>query len=79
MTLSQDRQPAGQHKHIIFDSDVEDNAEVDEKLIKDANLGNAHGEVSVTGKKSINQYDVIRKLNFYTELLTPEFPFAWVF
>ncbi|NXR35123.1 NOL8 protein, partial [Zosterops hypoxanthus] len=41
-----DRQPAGQHKHIIFDSDVEDNAEVDEKLIKDANLGNAHGEVT---------------------------------
>ncbi|CAN8186082.1 unnamed protein product [Coccothraustes coccothraustes] len=46
-----DRQPAGQHKHIIFDSDVEDEAEVDEMLKKDANLGNGHGEVSVTGKK----------------------------
>ncbi|NXR92636.1 NOL8 protein, partial [Hypocryptadius cinnamomeus] len=41
-----DRQPAGQHKHIIFDSDVEDEAEVDEMLKKDANLGNGNGEVT---------------------------------
>ncbi|NXB33538.1 NOL8 protein, partial [Eulacestoma nigropectus] len=31
-----DRQPAGKHKHIIFDSDVENEAEVDEVLKKDA-------------------------------------------
>ncbi|NWT76792.1 NOL8 protein, partial [Prunella himalayana] len=41
-----DRQPAGQHKHIIFDSDVEDEAEVDGMLKKDASLGNGHGEVT---------------------------------
>ncbi|NXR47976.1 NOL8 protein, partial [Hippolais icterina] len=41
-----DRQPAGKHKHIIFDSDVEDEAEVDEMLKKDASLGNMHGEVT---------------------------------
>ncbi|NWR48025.1 NOL8 protein, partial [Regulus satrapa] len=39
-----DRQPAGKHKHIIFDSDVEEEAEVDERLKKDASLGNTHGE-----------------------------------
>ncbi|XP_030138866.4 nucleolar protein 8 isoform X2 [Taeniopygia guttata] len=39
-----DRQPAGQHKHIIFNSDVEDEAEVDEMLKKDASLGKGHGE-----------------------------------
>ncbi|NXL73155.1 NOL8 protein, partial [Leptocoma aspasia] len=42
-----DRQPAGQHKHIIFDSDVEDEAEVDEMLKKDASLGRGHGEVTL--------------------------------
>uniref|UniRef100_A0A8D2Q1W0 Nucleolar protein 8 n=1 Tax=Zosterops lateralis melanops TaxID=1220523 RepID=A0A8D2Q1W0_ZOSLA len=52
-----DRQPAGQHKHIIFDSDVEDNAEVDEKLIKDANLGNAHGEDKSAPKPSGKLFD----------------------
>ncbi|NXM21278.1 NOL8 protein, partial [Ploceus nigricollis] len=41
-----DRQPAGQHKHIIFDSDMEDEAEVAEMLKKDASLGNGHGEVT---------------------------------
>ncbi|NXU33479.1 NOL8 protein, partial [Drymodes brunneopygia] len=41
-----DRQPAGKHKHIIFDSDVEDEAEADEVLKKDASLGNMHGEVT---------------------------------
>ncbi|NWV06375.1 NOL8 protein, partial [Ptilonorhynchus violaceus] len=39
-----DRQPAGKHKHIIFDSDVENEAEGDEMLQKDASLGNMHGE-----------------------------------
>ncbi|NWT62967.1 NOL8 protein, partial [Erythrocercus mccallii] len=41
-----DRQPEGKHKHIIFDSDVEDEAAVDEMLKKDVNLGNKHGEVT---------------------------------
>ncbi|NXA95269.1 NOL8 protein, partial [Melanocharis versteri] len=41
-----DTQPAGKHKHIIFDSDVEDEAEVDEMLKKDASSGNMHGEVT---------------------------------
>ncbi|NXJ26416.1 NOL8 protein, partial [Dicrurus megarhynchus] len=41
-----DQQPAGKHKHIIFDSDVENEAEVDEMLKKDASSGNTHGEVT---------------------------------
>ncbi|NXW06734.1 NOL8 protein, partial [Fregetta grallaria] len=41
-----DSQPAGKHKHIIFNSDVESEAEVDEMLKKDASLGNTHDEVS---------------------------------
>ncbi|NXC56164.1 NOL8 protein, partial [Aleadryas rufinucha] len=41
-----DRQPAGKHKHIIFDSDVENEVEVDEMLKKDASSGNMHGEVT---------------------------------
>ncbi|NWU30843.1 NOL8 protein, partial [Dyaphorophyia castanea] len=48
-----DRQPAGKHKHIIFDSDVENEAEVDEMLKTDASSGNMHGEVSVTGKNAV--------------------------
>ncbi|KAL9838873.1 nucleolar protein 8 isoform 2-T2 [Geothlypis trichas] len=47
-----DRQPAGQHKHIIFDSDVEDEAEVDERLKKDGSLGNGHGEDKSAPKPS---------------------------
>ncbi|NWH67594.1 NOL8 protein, partial [Geococcyx californianus] len=43
---SLDRQPAATHKHIIFDSDVEGEAEVDEALKKDARLGNTWKEVS---------------------------------
>ncbi|NWS73784.1 NOL8 protein, partial [Crotophaga sulcirostris] len=39
---SLDRQPAVTHKHIIFNSDVESEAEVDEVLKKDASLGNTH-------------------------------------
>ncbi|KAF1409138.1 Nucleolar protein 8, partial [Spheniscus mendiculus] len=41
-----DSQPAGKHKHIVFNSDVESEAEVDEMLKKDASLGNMHKEVS---------------------------------
>ncbi|NXC97134.1 NOL8 protein, partial [Certhia familiaris] len=41
-----DLQPAGKHKHIIFDSDVEDKAEVDEMLKKEASLGNMHREAT---------------------------------
>ncbi|NXA04992.1 NOL8 protein, partial [Sapayoa aenigma] len=41
-----DNQPAGKHKHIIFDSDVENEAEVEETLKKDAGSGNRLGEVS---------------------------------
>ncbi|NWI48336.1 NOL8 protein, partial [Picathartes gymnocephalus] len=41
-----DKQPAGKHKHIIFNSDVEDEAEGGEMLKKDASLGNMHGEVT---------------------------------
>ncbi|XP_061213887.1 nucleolar protein 8 isoform X1 [Neopsephotus bourkii] len=37
-----DSQPAGKHKHVIFHSDVESEAEVDETLKKDASLGNTH-------------------------------------
>nr|XP_009487344.1 PREDICTED: nucleolar protein 8 [Pelecanus crispus] len=37
-----DSQSAGKHKHIIFNSDVESEAEVDEMLKKDASLGNTH-------------------------------------
>ncbi|XP_061328890.1 nucleolar protein 8 [Pezoporus flaviventris] len=37
-----DSQPAGKHKHVIFHSDVESEAEVDETLKKDASLGNMH-------------------------------------
>ncbi|XP_059712153.1 nucleolar protein 8 isoform X2 [Haemorhous mexicanus] len=47
-----DRQPAGQHKHIIFDSDVEDEAKEDDMLKKDANLGNGHGEDKSAPKPS---------------------------
>ncbi|NWI77320.1 NOL8 protein, partial [Dryoscopus gambensis] len=50
-----DRQPAGKHKHIIFDSDVENEAEVDEMLKKDASSGKTHGEV--TPKPSSRLFD----------------------
>ncbi|NXO46360.1 NOL8 protein, partial [Locustella ochotensis] len=50
-----DRQPAGKHKHIVFDSDGEDEAEVDEMLKKDASLKNMHGEV--TPKPSSRLFD----------------------
>ncbi|KAM6344359.1 nucleolar protein 8 isoform 2-T3 [Alca torda] len=37
-----DSQPASKHKHIIFNSDGESEAEVDEVLKKDTSLGNMH-------------------------------------
>ncbi|XP_032927081.1 nucleolar protein 8 isoform X2 [Catharus ustulatus] len=52
-----DRQPAGKHKHIIFDSDVEDEAEVNEILKKDASLGNMHGEDKLAPKPSGRLFD----------------------
>uniref|UniRef100_A0A8C3R8T6 Nucleolar protein 8 n=1 Tax=Cyanoderma ruficeps TaxID=181631 RepID=A0A8C3R8T6_9PASS len=52
-----DRQPAGKHKHIIFDSDAEDEAEVDEVLKKDASLGNVHGEDKPAPKPSGRLFD----------------------
>ncbi|XP_009474995.1 PREDICTED: nucleolar protein 8 [Nipponia nippon] len=47
-----DSQPAGKHKHIIFNSDVESEAEVDEILKKDASLGNLHEEDESAPKTS---------------------------
>ncbi|NXN14116.1 NOL8 protein, partial [Indicator maculatus] len=38
-----DRQPAGKHKHIVFNSDGESEAEVDEMAKVDANLGKRRG------------------------------------
>ncbi|XP_068057639.1 nucleolar protein 8 [Anomalospiza imberbis] len=52
-----DRQPAGQHKHIIFDSDVEDEAEGDEMLKKDASLGSGHGEDKSAPKPSSRLFE----------------------
>ncbi|XP_056357364.1 nucleolar protein 8 isoform X1 [Oenanthe melanoleuca] len=52
-----DRQPAGKHKHIIFDSDGEDEAEVNEMLKKDASLGNKHGEDKSAPKPSGRLFD----------------------
>ncbi|KFO87580.1 Nucleolar protein 8, partial [Buceros rhinoceros silvestris] len=39
-----DSQPAGKRKHIIFNSDVESDAEVDEMFKMDVSLGNTHEE-----------------------------------
>ncbi|XP_075015439.1 nucleolar protein 8 [Calonectris borealis] len=47
-----DSQPPGKHKHIIFNSDVESEAEVDEILKKGASLGNTHDEDESTPKTS---------------------------
>ncbi|KAI1234336.1 hypothetical protein IHE44_0003378 [Lamprotornis superbus] len=52
-----DRQPARKHKHIIFDSDVEDEAEVNEMLKKDASLGNMRGEDKSAPKPSGKLFD----------------------
>ncbi|XP_074007504.1 nucleolar protein 8 [Numenius arquata] len=47
-----DSQPAGKHKHIIFDSDVESEAEADEMLKKDTSLGNTHEKDESAAKTS---------------------------
>ncbi|XP_069721679.1 nucleolar protein 8 isoform X2 [Phaenicophaeus curvirostris] len=47
-----DRQPAAKHKHIIFNSDVESEAEVDEVLKEDVSLGNVHEEGGSAPKAS---------------------------
>ncbi|KFV01484.1 Nucleolar protein 8, partial [Tauraco erythrolophus] len=47
-----DSQPAGKHKHIIFNSDEESEAEGDETLKKDASLGNTHEEDESAPKTS---------------------------
>ncbi|NWU04908.1 NOL8 protein, partial [Cephalopterus ornatus] len=52
-----DSQAAGKHKHIIFDSDVENEAEVGETLKKDASLGNMHGEDKSAPKPSGKLFD----------------------
>ncbi|KAJ7404653.1 nucleolar protein 8 [Pitangus sulphuratus] len=52
-----DSQAAGRHKHIIFDSDVEDEAEVGEMLKKDGSLGNTHGQDKSAPKPSGKLFD----------------------
>ncbi|XP_075370055.1 nucleolar protein 8 isoform X1 [Mycteria americana] len=47
-----DSQPTGKHNHIIFNSDVESEAEVDEMMKKDASLGNMHEEDESAPKTS---------------------------
>ncbi|NXI59401.1 NOL8 protein, partial [Chloroceryle aenea] len=46
-----DSQPASKHKHIIFNSDVESEAEVDDVLKTDSSLRNIHEDISVIRKK----------------------------
>ncbi|XP_074735778.1 nucleolar protein 8 isoform X1 [Strix uralensis] len=52
-----DSQPAGKHKHIIFNSDVESEAEVEEMLKKDASLGNMHEEDESAPKTSVRLFE----------------------
>ncbi|XP_027742247.1 nucleolar protein 8 isoform X3 [Empidonax traillii] len=52
-----DSQAAGRHKHIVFDSDVEDEAAVGETLKKDASLGNMHGQDKSAPKPSGKLFD----------------------
>ncbi|XP_074908842.1 nucleolar protein 8 isoform X2 [Buteo buteo] len=54
---SLDSQPAGKHKHIIFNSDAESEAEVDEMLKKGASLGNAHEEDESAPKSSARLFE----------------------
>ncbi|XP_029814229.1 nucleolar protein 8 [Manacus vitellinus] len=55
--LFQTCQAAGKHKHIVFDSDVENEAEVGETLKKDGSLGNMHGEDKSAPKASGKLFD----------------------
>ncbi|NXD70631.1 NOL8 protein, partial [Eolophus roseicapillus] len=52
-----DSQPAGKHKHMIFHSDVETEAEVDETLKKDASLGNMREDDESAPKTSGRLFD----------------------
>ncbi|KAM6413794.1 nucleolar protein 8 [Rhynochetos jubatus] len=52
-----DSQPAGKHQHIIFNSDVESEAEGDEMLKKDASLGNMHEEDESAPKTSSRLFE----------------------
>ncbi|KAM8994878.1 nucleolar protein 8 [Ara ararauna] len=52
-----DSQPAGKHKHVIFHSDVESEAEVNETLKKDASLGNMHEDDKSTPKTLVRLFD----------------------
>ncbi|KAM6387680.1 LOW QUALITY PROTEIN: nucleolar protein 8-like [Pluvialis apricaria] len=52
-----DSQPAGEHKHIIFNSDVESEAEVDEMLKKDKSLGRMPGKEESAPKTSSRLFE----------------------
>ncbi|NXS92416.1 NOL8 protein, partial [Jacana jacana] len=52
-----DRQPADKHKHIIFNSDVESEAEADEMLKKDKSLGNVHEKEESAPKTSARLFE----------------------
>ncbi|XP_054694548.1 nucleolar protein 8 [Grus americana] len=52
-----DSQPAGKHKHIVFNSDVESEAEVDEMLKKDVSLGNMHEQDDSAPKTSSRLFE----------------------
>ncbi|XP_074770462.1 nucleolar protein 8 isoform X2 [Athene noctua] len=52
-----DSQPAGKHKHIIFNSDVESEAEVEEMVKKDASLENMHEEDESAPKTSVRLFE----------------------
>ncbi|XP_030357781.1 nucleolar protein 8 isoform X2 [Strigops habroptila] len=52
-----DSQPGGKHKHVIFHSDVESEAEVDETLKKDASLGDVHKDDESAPKTSGRLFD----------------------
>ncbi|XP_008497164.1 nucleolar protein 8 [Calypte anna] len=51
-----DSQPAGKHKHIIFNSDVESEAEVDE-MLKDTSLRNTNGKDKTAAKTSSRLFE----------------------
>ncbi|XP_051483723.1 nucleolar protein 8 isoform X2 [Apus apus] len=52
-----DSQPAGKHKHIIFNSDVESEAEGDEMLKKGKSLGKRHEEDEPAPKTSSRLFE----------------------
>ncbi|XP_032858945.1 nucleolar protein 8 [Tyto alba] len=52
-----DSQPAGKHKHIVFNSDLESEAEVEEMLKKDASLENTHEEDKSAPKTPVRLFE----------------------